>query len=74
MHLQFNSVELRQHYGTRTTTHCFEKQNLTVHVNILHKIAILVKSGHILWNKMFSGFHSDVLRLLCLNSVIHGGS
>ncbi len=52
-------------------TNGFEKRNL--HVNTLHKTAGLMKQGHILWRKS-SDFPSDVLRLLCLNSVIHGGS
>ncbi len=42
---------LKQHYVTLTATHCFKKQNLTMHVNTLHKTAILVKTGHILQRK-----------------------
>ncbi len=41
--------------------------------SMMHKKAIFVKSDQTLW-KMSSGFPSDVLRPLCLNSVIHGGS
>ncbi len=43
--------DLKQHYVTLTTTPCFEKRNLTMHVNMSHKTAILVKSGHILQRK-----------------------
>ncbi len=51
----------------------FEKQNVTMRVNMWHETAVLVKPSHILLEKMSSGV-SDVLRLLCLNSVIHRGS
>ncbi len=44
-----------------------------MHVNMSHKTAILIKSRHI-FGEMSSGFPSDVLRLLYLNPVIHGGS
>ncbi len=40
---------IKQHYVT--LTHCFEKRNLTMHINTSHKTAILVKSGHILQTK-----------------------
>ncbi len=46
-----NGALLKQHYVTLTTTHCFEKWNLTMRVNTLHKTAILVKPGHILHRK-----------------------
>ncbi len=39
------------HYVTLTAIRCFEKWNFTMHVNTLHKIAILVKPGHIFWRK-----------------------
>ncbi len=42
---------LKQHYVTLTVTQCFEKQNLMMHINMLHKTAILVKLGHILQRK-----------------------
>ncbi len=45
-----------------------------MHVNTSYKTAILVKAGHTFTAKMSSGISSDVLRLLFLNSVIHGGS
>ncbi len=44
-------LNLKQHYVTMTTTCGFEKQNKTLHINMLHKTAILVKPGHILWRK-----------------------
>ncbi len=46
-----NLTALKQHYVTLTATHCFEKRNLTMHVNTSHKTTILVKSGHILQRK-----------------------
>lgn len=52
----------------------FQNWNLTMPVTTSHKTVILVKPGHNLWRKIPSGFTSDVLRLLCLNSLIHGGS
>ncbi len=70
----YDHVVLKQHYVTLTATCGFEKQNLTMHVNTSHKTAILVKTGSYFTEKMSSGFPSDVQRLLCLNSVIHGGS
>ncbi len=36
-------------YVTLAATHCFEKQDLTMHVNTSHKSAVLVKPGHTLW-------------------------
>ncbi len=39
-----------------------------MHVDTLHKTAVLKKPGHI-YGENFSGFPSDVLQLLCLNSV-----
>ncbi len=39
---------LKQHCVTLTATCGLEKQKLTMHINMLHKTAILVKLGHIL--------------------------
>ncbi len=58
---------VKQHYVTLTANRCFEKQNLTMHGHTLHETAYFTE-------KMSSGFASDVLQLLCLNSVVHGGS
>ncbi len=44
-----------------------------MHVNTSQKTAILVKLGHIYEDDVL-WFPSDVLQLLCLNSVIHGAS
>ncbi len=41
----------KQHYVTLTATHCFEKRNLTMHINTSHKTAILVKLVRILQRK-----------------------
>ncbi len=39
---------LKQHYVILTQTHCFEKQNLTMHIHTSRKTN-WVKPGHILW-------------------------
>ncbi len=44
-------VFLKQHYVTWTITQCFKKRTLMMHINTLHKTAILVKPSHILWRK-----------------------
>ncbi len=59
-----NAFYLKQHYVTLTATPSFEKRNLMMHVNTLSYFT----------EKVSSGFHSDVLRLLCCTSVLHGGS
>ncbi len=65
-----SAITLKQHYVTLTATHCFEKQNLTMHVDTLHKTAILIKSSQILQKKMSSGF-PDVRQLLCLSAAFY---
>ncbi len=47
MGLYFFSLFLEQHYVTLTAKRGFDKQNLTMYVNMLHKTTILVKPGHI---------------------------
>ncbi len=44
-------MTLKQHYVTLTATYCFKKQNEMMHINTLHRTAILVKQGHILRRK-----------------------
>ncbi len=50
-----------------------KKWNLTIHIYMSHRTVILVKRSYFM-EKMSSCFPCDVLRLLCLNSVIHEGS
>ncbi len=64
---------LKQHYVTLTVTCGFEKQHLTMHYNTAQN-SNSSKTGSYFMERMSSGFPSDVPQLLCLNSVIHGGS
>ncbi len=50
--------DVKQHCVTSTAAHCFEKQNLMMHISMSHKTAFLVKAGHVLQR---FGFPSDVL-------------
>ncbi len=52
-----NMKELKLQSVSLTVTHYFEKQNLTMHVNTSHKIAIAVKLGHIFQRKRLLVFH-----------------
>ncbi len=52
--------DLQQHHVTLTPTHGFEKRNLKMHVNMLHK-TFFGESRSYFTEKMSSGLPSDVL-------------
>ncbi len=60
---------LKHHYVTLTATHSFKKRTLTVTQN-----SNFGKTRSYFTEEMSSGFPSDVIWLLCINSVNHGGS
>ncbi len=62
---------LQKHYVTLTEIYVFEKRNLKMYVNMLHKTVIFGKPGHSLGRKCPLVFPSDVLRLLCLSAAFY---
>ncbi len=69
-HSGCHPFKLKQQYVTLTATRVFEKQNLRDVTQNSH----FREAGSYFTKGMSSGFPSNILWLLCLNSVIHGGS